>query len=316
MKISIIIPIYNVEKYLDRCLKSVINQTYQDFEVIMVNDGSVDGSEQICKNYLKEDSRFILINKKNGGLSDARNYGIDAATGEYIYFLDSDDYISKDTIKVLANLTLDKKADIVVGNGYRIEEGKKTHIKKSFGNISKPLSGVDFLTKSILQKNYIACVWLNLYSLKLIKDNKFYFKQNLLHEDELWTPQVFLKAENVYITDKALYFYVIRKNSITTTKTEKNTIDIINTCYELEHIFNKSTTKSDGLILKSHLSSIYINAIIYSSILKSKNFSYNKTFPLKNSINSVGYLKALIFYFNPVALLKLNKFFKKGIKNV
>ena len=121
-KVSIIIPVYNVEKYLKKCLDSVINQTYKDIEIICVNDGSKDGSENILKEYATKDSRIKIIEKKNGGLSSARNAGLDVASGEYCYFVDSDDWIELNTIEKLTDIILSNDVDVVVHSANNIPE--------------------------------------------------------------------------------------------------------------------------------------------------------------------------------------------------
>lgn len=130
-KVSIIIPVYNVEKYIRQCLESVINQTYKNIEIIVINDGTKDGSMKIVEEYL-EDKRIKIINKNNGGLSSARNKGIEEATGEYIYFLDSDDWIEKDTIEVLVKNS--KDVDIIEANFFYFDE--ITKIKEKNKDIS------------------------------------------------------------------------------------------------------------------------------------------------------------------------------------
>ena len=114
MKVSIIIPVYNVEKYLEKCIKSVLNQTYQNLEIILVDDGSKDKSAIICDEYMVKDNRITVIHKQNGGLSSARNAGIEVATGEAVFFLDSDDYISKECIEKLVKLMKKNSADISI----------------------------------------------------------------------------------------------------------------------------------------------------------------------------------------------------------
>ena len=111
--ISVIVPIYNVEKYLERCVESIINQTYKNLEIILVDDGSPDNCPQMCDDYAKKDSRIKVVHKKNGGLSDARNAGMKVATGEYVSFIDSDDYISLDFYETLLETIVDNDSDIV-----------------------------------------------------------------------------------------------------------------------------------------------------------------------------------------------------------
>lgn len=119
--ITLVIPIYNIENYLGRCLDSVINQTYKDLEIILVNDGSTDNSLEICESYAKEDSRIKIINKNNGGLSSARNVGLDACKGDYVTFIDSDDWVSLDYIEILYKNIIDNNADISIINAIKVK---------------------------------------------------------------------------------------------------------------------------------------------------------------------------------------------------
>ena len=112
LKVSIIVPIYNMEQYLNRCLESIINQTYENIEIILINDGSKDNSLEICKNYAKKDNRIMIIDQKNSGVSSARNSGLDKATGEYLAFVDPDDWIDKDGIEKMVDFALKHKCDI------------------------------------------------------------------------------------------------------------------------------------------------------------------------------------------------------------
>ena len=112
--ISIIVPIYNVEKYLRQCLDSIMNQTYRNFECLLINDGSSDNSEDICREYVSKDSRFRYFEKENGGVSSARNLGIEHSKGEYITFIDSDDWVDSDYLEVLYNSLVDERADIAI----------------------------------------------------------------------------------------------------------------------------------------------------------------------------------------------------------
>ena len=112
--VSVIVPVFNVEKFLEKCVSSITNQTYKNLEILLVDDGSTDNSGTICDNFSKNDNRLKVFHKKNGGLSDARNYGIERATGSYIMFIDSDDWIENDTIELLLDKTIEEKSDIVV----------------------------------------------------------------------------------------------------------------------------------------------------------------------------------------------------------
>ena len=128
-KISIVVPIYKVEQYLDKCVNSLVNQTYKEIEILLVDDGSPDRSPKMCDKYAQEDPRIKVIHKVNGGLSDARNFGLKEVVGEYVLFVDSDDYIDVDTCEKFVSIMKDNKPDIVVGNAYRLENNKKYPMK-------------------------------------------------------------------------------------------------------------------------------------------------------------------------------------------
>ena len=121
-KITVIVPVYNVENYLNKCLDSLINQTYKNLEIIVINDGSTDNSGTICQEYAQKDNRIVYIEKENGGLSDARNAGLDRMTGSYVTFVDSDDWIEQDYVEVLYNKLTEHQADVSVGNYYSYNE--------------------------------------------------------------------------------------------------------------------------------------------------------------------------------------------------
>ena len=115
-KITVIVPVYNVEHYLEKCLDSLINQTYKNLEIIVINDGSTDNSGEICQEYAQKDNRIVYIEKENGGLSDARNVGLDKMTGSYVTFIDSDDWVELDYVEILYKKIIEYQADIAVGN--------------------------------------------------------------------------------------------------------------------------------------------------------------------------------------------------------
>ena len=166
--ISIIVPIYRVEKYLNRCIDSILSQSYRNLEIILVDDGSPDNCSIICEEYAKKDKRIKVIHKKNGGLSEARNYGIEASTGDYIMFVDSDDYISKDMCKTLLINALENNADIVVCNFKEVYTDKVEKINKQCikGNL-EVISNIEVLYKYLLKTTIdMVVVWNKLYKRK------------------------------------------------------------------------------------------------------------------------------------------------------
>lgn len=202
--ISIIVPVYNVEDYVLRCLDSLINQSYEQIEIILVDDGSTDKSGKICDEFKKRDERIRVFHKKNGGLSSARNYGIKKAKGDKIAFVDSDDYVKKDLILDLYEEMQGKGADIVVCGYNDVIPEKAT--------LSGKEATVRLLTK---QENIDIISWNKLYKKKLFVKNDIYFPEGKKHEDTLTTYKLMSKAGKVSYIDKSLYVYVERKGSIT-----------------------------------------------------------------------------------------------------
>ena len=209
MLISIIIPIYNVERYLRKCLDSVINQTYKNIEVLLINDGSTDNSQKIVDEYVKKDKRFKSFIKKNGGLSDARNFGIQKATGKYFLLVDSDDTIEKNTVNDLANTVKNNDFDLVIFDINCIQKNKIIN-----------LVGLNKKTKD-MNRNYLismisACN--KLYKLDFFYDNKIEFKKGIYYEDLDLMPQLLVYKPKIEYINNAYYNYIKRESSITTQK--------------------------------------------------------------------------------------------------
>ena len=211
--ISIIVPIYKVESYLRRCLDSIVNQTYSNLEIILVDDGSPDSCPQICDEYAAKDSRIIVIHKKNGGLSDARNAGLDICKGEYVYFIDSDDFITLNAISVLYNACEKYNADIAVGDYIPFEQEPEAFPRNkdtTFQNISfENAMKMQFYFNHEFTQSVVA--WNKLIRANIAK--RFPFPKGLLYEDNFTTFKYFYRAKTV-ITEEILYYYQNRDDSI------------------------------------------------------------------------------------------------------
>lgn len=237
MKFSIIIPVYNVEAYLHQCLDSVLCQDFSDWEVVCVNDGSTDGSAAILEDYVAKDARFRLVTQPNGGLSAARNAGLDAAQGEYILFLDSDDWLVENALKVLStNLSGE---DMLCFSGRRFFE--KTHGFNPSDLLKNGdyQSGMDYYNENALLPRDFAfvCVVLRAYRRTFLMDNGLRFKEGILHEDNLFTPLACYYAKEVRVLNVCLYNYRVRDNSITNTVDMKRLTDLMGTANELAAFF-------------------------------------------------------------------------------
>lgn len=209
--ISVIVPIYNVEDYLERCIKSILNQTFTKFELILVDDGATDTSPVICDQYEKLDSRIRVIHKENGGLSDARNKGLNCAKGEYICFIDSDDYIHPKYLEVLYDICLKYGCDIAVC-GY--EETTGSNISNiMLSEEIKILNSIEMLEYTY--DNHFAMgivAWNKLYKREVIGQD--YYPVGQIHEDEATTYKYILNAKKIGVTTIKLYYYFQRENSI------------------------------------------------------------------------------------------------------
>ena len=228
--ISIVIPVYNVEKYLERCLQSVVDQTYKDIEIILVDDGSTDESKIICDLYESNDSRIKVIHKENGGLSDARNAGIDIAKGKYISFIDSDDYVEKDYIKSMYDAIKKDNSDISVSLHVIKYENGKTKFK--FENqCDKIVNAKQALEMMLYDDGLDLSAWGKLY--KTVFFNNIKFPKGRIFEDAATTYKLMDKAEKISLVNQYLYNYMIRNNSISSGKFNEKKMDLISSTKEM-----------------------------------------------------------------------------------
>ena len=249
-KFSIIIPVYNVEKYIKKCLDSVFTQTEKDYEVIVVNDGTKDNSMDIVKNY-----DVKIVNQKNQGLSEARNTGLKNAKGEYILFLDSDDYIEKDLLKEL-NKSIKNKPDLV-----------RFQIREVFDTYKKDYNELSFTNKSgpeafsiICNYHFVENAWAYLYKKSYLEENNFTFKKGTIHEDFGLVPLVIMKASNVNSISYIGYNYVQREGSIMSQKNYEKTKKKVDDFYNhyLFLIKEIDKTELDSKVFKSFISNSLI----------------------------------------------------------
>lgn len=225
-EVSIIVPVYQVEKYIRQCIESIQAQTFTDFELILVDDGSKDASGEICDKYAKEDDRIKVIHKTNGGLSDARNKGIEVVNSKYLMFIDSDDYIEKDMVKLLYQNILDTESDIAVCNfRYVYEENDKKNFNTDIQ--SEILSSKEIYLHRKNERNYgiWTVVWNKLYKTELFENIKF--RTGKFHEDEFLANQIYKKNLKVSTIPEVLYYYRQRENSIMSRENSNKSLDLI-----------------------------------------------------------------------------------------
>ena len=232
---SIIIPMYNSEKYIYRCLNSIMNQTYKNLEIIIINDGSIDNSLKICKEISKNDDRIKIINKDNGGVSKARNDGIDTANGEYILFVDSDDWLEINTIEILNNILNEKDVDLIIFNINKI-------LKKQYINNEKDL--LNCLSKLMVTEK-INSPGNKLYKKSILTQNEVRFVDNIgIAEDLLFNLEYYDNINTLYICEKILYQIDTSNNESLSRKYNKNKyVQLMDVNERIKKLFYKYNNK-------------------------------------------------------------------------
>lgn len=209
--ISIIIPVYNIEKYIEKAIVSVLNQTCRDFELLLINDGSTDSSYEICKKWEEKDNRIKVISKENGGVSSARNLGMELAKGEYLFFLDGDDWIREDCLeKLLSHMTPD--VDLVISDYQEVDdEGYRSTLNLQHKHFEGMLTKLDAIQDVYESQIYPKVIWGKLYRKELWKNIRF--NHMAYSEDTYAMFQVLELTEKIYSVDEPLYFYLQRGGS-------------------------------------------------------------------------------------------------------
>ncbi len=274
--VSVIIPVYNVEKYLNECVESVINQTYKNLEILLIDDGSTDNSGEICDEYKEKDSRINVIHKKNDGLSNARNDGINNSNGEYLYFLDSDDYLEHNAIYILLNIIIKNNSDFVFFDGVSFDDlngnysfnCKQNYIRKKQYPDNNGINVLELMQKN---KEYHSAVPLMFFKKSFLSENQLCFKSDILHEDMLFTYQAYIKAGLVSQCENALYNRRNRSNSITTSaKNLKHFNGMQSVFYEIIQ-FSENNGVIKESVAESYISRCAFNVFNIYEKLKNKD---------------------------------------------
>ena len=332
--VSVIIPIYNAEKFLNKCIISVINQTYQDIEIILINDGSTDKSGDICNHYLRHDKRIKYFYKNNGGVSSARNFGISQAQGTYIIFIDSDDWIENNYVKNLVN-QIDKQDSYFIISGYTIDVlDKNNKVVKTVKY--KPVADLiekkeDYIRTlaELINKRYILSPWGKIYRLDIIKDNQISFDiSKSIGEDLVFNLDYLNKVKKIKLCKDCKYHYILSNAESLTKKFGEerieNTyhlflkgIDFLktNNLEEVSWVFYKYYFKSQMNFIESQIHNRckkeklekYITKILEQDIIKN-NYHYKNC----KDIETVFYY--VIFTLQSHSLFKLGSYFRIFIK--
>ena len=255
-KVSVIVPIYKVEKYIHRCIDSILKQTYSNLEVILVDDGSPDNCGEIADEYASKDQRVVVVHKENGGLSDARNAGMKYINGEFIVFVDSDDWIEKNMIERMVHTSLKYKADVVQSAFYYAYDDKRLLDNRYSSTKDEPviLDNRSLMYELVTNEKVKNFAWGKLYKARLIQDIPF--KKGVLFEDVFWAHKVMHRVDTYVMIHEPLYHYYQREDSIVATYTPKN-LDILKGLKErhifIEKYYEELTDESYQMIIRTSL---------------------------------------------------------------
>jgi len=310
--ISVIVPIYNVEKYLKKSIESIINQTYKNIEIILVNDGSNDSSKDICDYYREKDSRIIVIYQENMGLSEARNTGIEISKGEYILLIDSDDFIDKNMISILYSELKQNNADISICKYQKVKENEEISKKNSDKRIIIN-SKKDLYENQEKDFDLYTVVWNKLYKKDLFKEIRY--PSGKIHEDLFVTYKLLYAAKKIVLIDEYLYAYVQRSGSIMDQKYSKNRLNRLDALYEQIEFYSSKNEWDFWFYVIGQYRRFLIEAYIktkrnkkdYKNDLKKYKKLYNEQIKKNIKINFRDFKKnrSYLFYYRLPGLYML-----------
>ena len=275
--ISIIVPIYNIKPYLSRCIESIIKQDYKKLEIILVDDGSKDGSGELCDEYAKKDKRIKVIHQENAGLSIARNVGTNLAKGKYIAYVDGDDYLESDYISYLYKLIKDNKADISVC-------AHNNH------NFKEAVYNKEELYPALLTSKISSSAWSKLIKASIIKENNVYFPEKEIYEDQKWIYYLLACTNKVAVGSLSKYHYTYRPNSIFNTNTLKNKEFLLQRICEMHNFIKEEHNEYLALSYIRYLRELTYNFLSLSRI-KELKYLRNKMYKLIKKDRNKAILK-------------------------
>lgn len=313
LKLSIIIPVYNVEKYVGRCIESCLDQDMpkDQYEIIVVNDGTKDNSVAVVEKYITPENNVTLIHRENGGLSAARNTGLQHAKGEYVWFVDSDDWIERDSVSVLLEYSERNNLDVLCFNRYKyFDNGEKSSLM-----IKYPKDRICCGSEFISIKGISPGAWCAIYNRSFLQDNGLYFMEGVLHEDQEFTPRAFYLANRICFYDYCAYYYYQREGSIMrSSQSEKRCGDILKVADSLYRFSLEKCSESDtdAIEFSRKVSFLTLQAIAYysHSFFPIEDFRKLPFYPLyfDRQMGLKLCLKTMIFNLSPSLYLRIYKF--------
>lgn len=279
-RISVIVPVYNVEPYLNQCVASITAQTYQNLEIILVDDGSPDRCGAMCDDYARRDARIRVIHKPNGGLSDARNAGMDIAAGRYIGFVDSDDYIHAEMLEVLYRLAEQEQAEISVCGVWDCYEGSCT---PQYAGEQEQFccDSVEAMRLTLRGGKMPGCIWNKLIRRDILEGLRF--RTGKTYEDAFFTPELFFRAKRIAVTTQPLYYYWHREGSITAEAFRTRSMDVIE-AYQYTYAYLQE--KCPKLLPEAEFRVQWAHFVVLDKMIAAGNYRDLPQYP-----QVVGYLK-------------------------
>lgn len=308
MLISIIVPAYNVEKYIERCLDSLLNQTDADYQIIVVNDGSTDETDTIIQR--KYFNKVIYIDKKtNSGLSDTRNIGLQSATGEYVIFVDGDDYVDSFCIQKIRNtIESHERCDVIYIGHIEERNGEQKKYKGFQAACNQVWNADEFLKSELGQRSFPVPACFAVYRRQFLIKNNLKFTTGIYHEDELWSAEVALKAKQVITADICYYHYVIRTGSITQKKDlTQNGLDVIFICNQMIRMLSDIKDPVVKKLFANHIAMLYMKGMCRGRLYRKQYRSkFNRYVPLKYAYFPKDKLKSILFAISPYLYYRID----------
>ena len=297
IKFSCVVPVYNAHKYLHECINSLLSQSYINIEIILINDGSTDDSALICDSFAARDYRIKVIHKLKEGAGEARNVGIKNATGDYIIFLEPDDFLKLEALERISNIIkFHKDVDIIASNGIILRNDDENVVKFSTILDNKPLSGGEFLKYQLKNTTFLSetCHHIVKRSLLIVNDI-FFNKDFIIGEDKHWTPRVYLKANSVITSNFAHYY--CRVGHVSYVRPDDKSVvalPMLCVCFEMAEVYKEIGDKELRLLLMDDLVNLYLSACYEGNYRPKRGFLKFKVYFFKTSI------KIILFNINPV----------------
>lgn len=294
--ISIVVPVYNVIDELNRCVESIRRQTYDGLEVILVDDGSTDGSGELCDKYAAEDHRFRVIHKKNGGLSSARNAGLQVATGDWLLYVDSDDAITPDACEGFMEVANGSEADLILGDAVHETAAGEERMLHDCLEPMQDWPARDAIIKLIKSHEFYAPACFCMYKTRNLKDQNLYFVEGLLHEDMEMQPRVFLSAHIISYTGKIFYRYIDRSSSIMNAAKKAERANALRYIYQdWKMRFEAVEDVELRRVLYGHLAKCYLHSCLELGDMNLRKAGINWRFLFDYGLDGKERAKALLY---------------------